>query len=194
MAATSEVQICSNALLLLGGAAISSFTEQGTGPLLSSNLWPLVRDATLRSHPWNVAMKRVALAPDSNTPAFDWAYQFLLPGDCLRVWKVGRDGDVPEYRLESSDAGNVIMMDEATCYLRYVRQLTDVTKYDSLLTMALVAAMAANLAYPITKSQTQQDAMVKLYQFHLRQARTIDGTEDTPEEVGDTPLIAARVF
>jgi hypothetical protein len=33
-----------------------------------------------------------------------------------------------------------------------------VTKYDSMLTLAMTSGMAAVLAYPITKSQTQQDA------------------------------------
>jgi len=188
MAATSDVQICSNALLLLGANPIASFDEDGAGARLSANLWALVRDTVLRSHPWNCATKRVALAPATPGPAFDWAYQFLLPGGWLRTMSVGLAGDTPEY--EMSDG--YILMDSPICYLRYVYSLVDVTRYESLLTMAMVAGMAANMAYPITKSQSQQDAMVKLYQFHLKQARSVNGMEDTPEDFGDSPLITVR--
>lgn len=188
MAASSEVNICSNALLLVGARPIASFTDDGDPALLCSNLWPTVRDAVLRSHPWNCAMKRVALAPDATAPDFDWSYRFALPGDFLRAWTVGRDGESPDWQIESG----YIVMDDAICYLRYIQQLTDVTRYDSMLTQALTSGMAASLAYPITKSQTQQKAMIDLHAFHLKMARTVDGQEGTGED-GQTPeLIRAR--
>lgn len=188
MAASSEVQICSNALLLVGGRTISAFTDDGDPATLCSNLWPTVRDAVLRSHPWNCAMKRVVLAADAVAPAFDWAYRFQLPGDFMRAWVVGRDDESPRWQIEDG----YVVLDDKVCYLRYIRQLTDVTKYDSLLTLAMTSGMAAVLAYPITKSQTQQDAMTKLHQFHLRLARTADGMEGTGEESEVSTLIAAR--
>lgn len=191
MAASSEVAICSNALLLVGQRPINSFGDDGDPALLCSNLWPTVRDAVLRSHPWNCAMKRVALAPDAVAPAFDWTYRFQLPGDFMRAWSVGRDDDsVPDWAIENG----YIVMDSAICYLRYITQLTDVTKYDSLLTMAMTSGMASVLAYPVTKSQTQQDAMMKLHQFHLKQARTADGMEGTGEASDVPELIKARGF
>jgi hypothetical protein len=188
MSATSEVQICSNALLLLGQNPISSFDDEGDSALLASNLWPTVRDAVLRSHPWNCAMKRVVLSPDLTPPAFDWSYAFTLPGDYLRVWSIGRDFDNPKFFVENGK----ILIDDAICNLRYIFQQIDITKYDSLLILAMTSGMAAVLAYPITKSQTEQDAMMKLHQFHLKQARTADGQEGTGEESTDSPLIQVR--
>jgi hypothetical protein len=189
MPASSEVQICSNALLLIGSRTISSFTEDGDPALIASNLWPTVRDAVLRSHPWNCAMKRAALAADAVAPDFDWSFRFQLPGDCLRMWTVGRSDEAPEWQIENG----FILMDDAICYARYIQQLTDVTKYDSLLTLAMTSGMAAVLAYPITKSQSQQDAMVKLHEFHLKTARTVDGQEGTGEQANEVAqLIAAR--
>lgn len=189
MAASSDVQICSNALLMLGASPISSFAEDGDRALLCANLWPTVRDAVLRSHPWNCAMKRVALAKDTVTPDFDWAFRFQLPGDCLRVWTIGRDdSNTPEFMVENG----FIVTDEAICYLRYIQQLTDVAKYDSMLTLALTSGMKAILAYPITKSAVEQDSAIKLHQFHLKQARTVDGMEGTGEAEQVSDLIMAR--
>lgn len=189
MAATSEVQICSNALLLLGASTISSFSEDNDRARLCSNLWPMVRDATLRSHPWNCAMKRVALAPDAVGPDFDWAYQFTLPGDWLRVWSVGRDEDSPiEFMVENGK----VLMDEAICYLRYIQALADVSRYDSMLVSALTMAMEAALAYPITKSKSQQDSSTQRYINALKMARTVDGQEGTGERSPDSVLITVR--
>lgn len=188
--ATSDVQICSNALLLLGAEPISSFTEESenTGALLCANLWDTVRQSVLRSHPWNCATKRVVLAPETTAPAYDWGYSFLLPGDWLRTLSVGQIGESIEYQTED----NRILMDDAVCYLRYVFDQEDVPKYDSMLALAMTSAMAATLAYPITKSASQQEAMVKLHEFHLKRARAVNGQEDTPEEFGDFPVLSAR--
>jgi hypothetical protein len=188
MPASSEVQICSNGLLLIGSGVISSLSQEGDPALICSNLWPTVRDAVLRSHPWNCAMKRQALAADVTPPDFDWSYRFQLPGDCLRVWTVGQDQEAPEFEVENG----FILTDDAICYLRYIQQLTDVTKYDSLLTLAMTSGMAAVLAWPITKSATQQEAMIKLHEFHLKQARTVDGMEGTGERSQVAELVAVR--
>jgi hypothetical protein len=90
---TSAVQICSNALLLLGDNPIDSFDVDNNRTRLVANLYESKRDKVLRSHPWNCATKRVTLSPSAEAPAFDWAYQFPLPSDWLRTLSVGLEGD-----------------------------------------------------------------------------------------------------
>ena len=186
--ATSAVQVCSNALLLLGADPINDFDDESDRATLVANLWPNSLDAILRAHPWNCAVKRVALAADVAVPAFDYAYQFTLPGDCLRVLSVGELGAQQEYQLE----GRKLLSDESILYLRYVYKNEDIPSWDSLLVQAAEAYMAMTCAYPITKSQGTVDAMLKLWDHKLRTARTIDGQENPPEDFGDSPLIAVR--
>lgn len=188
--ATSPVQICSNALLLLGAQSINSFSDEYDRALLMSNLWANCRDSVLRSHPWNCAVKRVALAPDSATPAFEWDQQFSLPGDFLRLLSIGEEGETPAYVIE----GGKILCDENPLNLRYIYQNTDVASWDAMLVEAMTAYMAMTAAYPITKSASMQDAMAKLYQFKMKQARAVDGQENPPEQVGDYPFLNARTI
>lgn len=189
MAATSDVQICSNALLLLGDETIASFDEATSRATIAANLWPTVRDAILRSHPWNCAMRRVALAPDTETPPFDWAYQFSLPGECVRVWTVGRDEDAPvSWHVE----GTKLLCDEDIAYVRYIERLSNAAAYDSLLVQAFTSGMAKAMAYPITKSMSTVEAMAKLHEMDLRKARTVDGQEGTGEDSTDSALIRVR--
>lgn len=185
--ATSAVQICSNALLLLGAQTINAFNEDNDRAKLASNLWENCRDAVLRGHPWNCAVKRVQLAADVDAPAFEWAYQYTLPGDWLRTLSVGEEGEIIAYQMES---GKILCDEEVK--LRYIWKNTNVTTWDSMLVEAVTAYMAFTMAYPITKSASVQDAMANAYQFKLKQARAVDGQENPPEQVGDYPFLDAR--
>ena len=186
--ATSEVQICSNALLMLGAKPINSFDDDSDRALLVSNLWANCRDGVLRSHPWNCAKDRVQLAPEATAPAFDFSYRFALPSDCLRVLSVGEEGETPRYKIERRR----ILFDESLLNLCYIFRNEDVTTYDSLLVEALEAYIAMTCAYPITKSASEQEAMAGLYKFKLQQARSVDGMEEPAEQMGDFPLLSVR--
>lgn len=186
--ATSPVQICSNALLLLGAQTINSFDDESDRTTLVANLWPNALEAILRSHPWNCATKRRQLTPDAAAPPFDYAYQFTLPGDCLRILSVGEKGENPQYEVE----GRKILFDESLLNLRYVYRNEDVASWDALLVQAAEAYVAMTCAYPITKSASMVDAMNALWAQKLAHARAVDGAEQPPEELGDFPLLAGR--
>lgn len=187
---TSAVRICSNALLMLGDDPINSFSDNNVQATLAQNLWPQVRDAVLRMHPWNCAVKRVQLAPDASTPAFDWSYQFQLPGDLMRTLSVGELGEKIDYTVE----GGKILTDEAALNLRYIFRNENVASWDSLLVHAATAAMAEAMAYPRTKSASVQETMAAKLKFWLQQAKTIDGQEAPTEDVTDAPLLEVRAI
>lgn len=185
---TSSVSICSNALLQVGARPISSLEEGNDPARLCANLYPQVRDAMLRAHPWNCAVKRVVLAPESTAPAFDYTSQFAIPGDMLRILSVGEDGYQEDYQIE----GNRILANTSALYLRYIYRNETESSWDALLVDAVTAEMSARLAYPLTKSATLQQTMVGLARAALQRARTVDGQDNPPETLGDFPLLAAR--
>lgn len=180
--ATSEVQICSNALLLLGDDTINSFEDEADRVTLVSNLFPTARDAVLRLHPWNCALKRVALAPEVTTYGFDWQYSFLLPDDWIRTVSVGMSGEETDYEIENGR----ILCDENPCYLRYIFRNEVVASYDALLVETITAYMAWKIAYPITKSSTLRDSKEKEFGTVLKLAQNADGQESPPQEIRAT--------
>ena len=105
----SVVDLCNRALDLLGAANITSLTENSKEARLCNGNFDDVRDAVLRSHPWNIAITRRALARDTDTPAFGFSFQYSLPTDpfCLRVlsfWNSNVNNDkVPGNNSRSSD-------------------------------------------------------------------------------------------
>lgn len=186
----SAVSICSNALLLNGDSPIDSFDENNDRTRLVANIYESKRDAVLRMHPWNCAIKRVVLSPEVEAPAFDWAYAFALPGDWLRTLGVGLDGDQSDYVME----GRQILMDSNVCRLRYIFRNDVEATWDTLLINAMTQVMVAALAYPITKSTSKADMDFKIVQDLLKQARAVDGQEGTAETFGDFPLLQHRIM
>ncbi|MEO7199591.1 MAG: hypothetical protein ABIY56_05175 [Dokdonella sp.] len=187
----SDIDICSNALLMLGSKPIASFDESSAPANLDrarlcANLYPTVKLSVLRSHPWNCAIARVQLSPDSTPPAFGFTNRFLLPGDWLRTLAVG-DG----YRITYRSEGRYLLSDESVFPLVYLRDAPE-GDFDALLTQAMTLAMAVRLAYPITESSAVEQARYSELQALMKTARAVDGQDDPPETLGDSVLLTSR--
>ena len=188
MSTATEVSICSNALLLLGAQTIADFDDGSDRALLASNLYPSVRDGVLRMHPWNCCVRRVALPPDVVGPPFDWNFQFTLPPDYIRTLSVGEYGAEDSFKIE----GGKLLSNTDPCLLRYVARNESPASWDDLLVRAVQLAMAAAMAYPITQSSALRDSMRQEFAQVLRMARSVDGQDETPEILGDSPLLQSR--
>ena len=134
--AGSKIEICSAALVLLGQSRINSFAEDSTG--LCDAWWDTVRKSTLRLGTWQCARKRVLLAPLATTPGFEWAYQFQIPTECLRIVSVGESGDFDNYEIEN----NLILSAQKSIKLRFVYDNEVTSTWDSILTEAVALHMA----------------------------------------------------
>ena len=133
----------------------------------------------LRAHPWNCAVTRVNLAPDTDAPAFDWDYAFTLPTDpyCLRVLRL--DYLDIEFRVE----GRKIVTNEQSINLIYIARVTDQNTYDTLLQEAIAARLAADVSSTLSQSTSLTQNMYSLYESKLKEARFVDATEGTPGAV-----------
>ena len=187
MAAT-VVSICSNALLMLGAAPIADLNEDNDRARLAANLFDPARDMVLRRHPWNCAVKRIALAPDVTAPAFDWTYQFTLPSDWLRTLSVGEAGDYQAFAIE----GRKILCDANPLLLRYVWRNDNPATWDDLLVWGMTCVMKAIFAYPTTKSANLSALVEDSLKDVLKQARAVDGQEQPTDDSPLSGLLSAR--
>lgn len=185
---STKVSICSNALLLLGAKTINALDEDTDRASIAANLYDSIRDDMLRSHPWNCAVKRVILAPDAETPAFDYGAQFTLPADWLKTISVGTDYSQPDYKHEAGK----ILSDGTSLALRYIFRNEVEASWDSMLVRAMELKMSAEMAYPITGSASMADMMHNKLIQHMKSARAVDGQDDPPQTLGDFPLLSSR--
>jgi|TARA_B100000242_G_scaffold188506_1_gene135629 hypothetical protein len=185
----SVVDLCNRALDLLGAANITSLTENSKEARLCNGNFDDVRDAVLRSHPWNIAITRRELAKDSDTPAFGFSFQYSLPTDpfCLRVlsfWNSNVNNDVAAYdsNVMFKIEGRKVLSNEGTCNIIYIGRVTDTEQYDSLLNKAISARLAAEIAYNITGSNSVSQGMIAIYEDRLKEAKGVDSMEGFPEQ------------
>ena len=195
----SVVDICNEAMDLLGAATITSLTENSKEARLCNRRYETVRDHVLRAHPWNCAITRKALAKDSEAPAFGFKNQFTLPTDpyCLRVislWNALVDNEVSAYdsQIMYKIEGRKIITDADSCKITYIARVTDSEQFDTLLSSTIAHRLAAETAYAITGSNGVSQAMMALYDQRLKEARGMDAMEGYPDKVVADEFINIR--
>jgi hypothetical protein len=189
----SKVDIANEALLMLGANSITSFTDNDSNAVLVNRFYEGERDAVLRSHRWNCAITTANLASLATAPIIDWAFKFTLPTDpyCLRILDVRTvSGDI---KLDHAIQGRELLTEESTVDITYIQRLEDATLFDALLHQAIVFRIAWKLAYPITRSHTVMSQMGAMFESIVREARTIDSQEGTPETIVTDALTDLRL-
>jgi len=188
--ASSIVEIGANALRLLGADPITSLGDNTERARLVSALWPQARRAVLRAHPWKFAIEYTTLAKLATGPAWKFKNAFQLPVEpyCLRVLATSLDDlDIP-WKL----SGRTLVTNAGDVKIEYLADVTDVGAYDSAFEAAVTARLAADLAYPVTSSTSLGAAMWALYTEKMKEARFLDGLEQSPLRVRADDLVTVR--
>jgi hypothetical protein len=188
--ATSEVQICNIALTRLGLSMISALTENTKSGRLCSLHYEPSRDAVLRAHPWNFAVKRVDLASEVDEPPFEYTYQFPLPSDFLKMVRTEDESAnyVDDYRIE----GGKLLSNSDTVAIEYIARISDVALFDPLFVDLLAQRLAAELAISFTDTQSMAQGFWQVYNQKLAEARGVDAQEGTPRNIEADAWVMAR--
>jgi hypothetical protein len=189
----SEVDLCSTALLKLGDTTIMELGENSQRAKLARLIYPEIRDAVQRVHPWKCCTFQRSLARLSDAPAFGYAYQFQLPSDpyCLRVLYI--DGDPDRNLIPYKIVGRKLHCDELAVDLWFIGRVVDPNAWDSLLVEAIIARLMVDLAYPVTSNPALSTALFTAYQLKVGEAGAVDLDEDNQSQViTDNPLVDAR--
>lgn len=187
----SEVDICNLALGNLGDAANLQSINPVDGSAQSDHcarFYPIARDALLEMHNWGFATTRVALAQLTN-PSSTWLYCYAQPADLLNsisvldptvsddlsvgipsssnTWLetplVNAGTYTPqEYTLETlTDGTEIVYTDQVNAVLRYVRRVTDTTKFSPLFIRCVAASLSSMLAGPLLKGEAGLEAAAR---------------------------------
>lgn len=184
--AASKISICNKALIELGESPITALTDNNKAARTLDAVYDIVLLTALRSHRWNFAVKRVALAELSAIPVYGFTKQYQLPSDCLRVLEI--DTLTAVYKIE----GRALLTDSGTVYLKYVAKIDDPTQYDAAFVDYLSLKLASDIAMTLTDNTALRDSVMAKSLLALREARTIDGQEDYPDAVADGSWITSR--
>ena len=113
--------ICSDALLMIGAKAISSFTEGTDAANICDSLFNDVKKQSLMQYPWTFSFKKVQIARLATTPATEYTYEYQLPSDRIgpprQVFIANTAGQRPinAYRILQDK----LLTNETTVYVDY---------------------------------------------------------------------------
>lgn len=182
----TELGIVNSALIKLGVEIISALpgtTRQGA---IANEQYAKIRDELLYEHPWNFAIKRATLVATVNIPEFDFAYEYTLPADCLRVWATQYEEDF--YQVE----GTKLYSNYSNLKIRYISKVTDASIFSPQFAELLSLKLAADLAFILVQSNTLKGTLLQEYITKLRDARSHDGQENPSYPLTDDLFIESR--
>lgn len=188
-AVTTSLQICNNALLLIGDQTITSLSQDVPRATILNALYTPTLDEVLRSHNWNFATVRAGmncgLTELSCQPLWDFTYQFELPTGtcnpyCLMVLETNLDAEEPwriEYGCSLGTAYRVLVTDGCQPAITYIGRVDDVSKWDPLFTDAFTYELAYRIAYPLTRNTSLMEWLKKEKEERWQKAKSRDGQE-----------------
>ena len=180
----SDIELVSNALVLLGEGPCSSLSENRYGVTVGANMIQAIYESELQSNRWRFAMKKAALSELVAVPANQWVRAFQLPADMLLP--VGIYPPEP-YEIY----GDSIYTNAASVTLDYMfkPETTDLPAYFSLL---LTYALARNMAKPITESDATALKWEREYVRQRAIAQFADAQGRPTQTIFDSPFTQVR--
>jgi len=178
----NKTLICNMALTPLGDSRIHDIDDDTEESAVLCNLYyDTIVDEVLRSHEWNCALWYQSLAPlssDDDDYLLDdyeeYEYQYSLPTApyCLRPLSIPEHEDA-DYEI----VGRYLLCGLETVVLKYITRIEDPAQFDPLLVQAIAYRLSAELAMRIANSKASRDDMLRMYEWQMNRARTIDGLE-----------------
>lgn len=172
----TALQICNSALIKVGAKTISALTGLTTKEYdLCVAQYPRLRNALLRNHTWSFAKvvdeALTTVAADAMTTV--WTYKHTLP-TTVPIAKILAVTSPDDFPVDYEVVGAYFYSNEEDPRLRYVRSYTavdDGATFPDDFGEALANLLAAELAIPLTQSQSLRDTYMQAFGYAISQAR-----------------------
>ena len=161
---------------MVGNKSITALSDDSDAGRIANLMYNRYRDATLRSHFWNGAMKRDTLGSVVGSPEFGFTNRHALPTDFIRLKAI--EGD-PEFRLETT---KYVMSNESAIKILYVYRVEDPGQLTDLYADALATRLASAFAARFRNPKLAVELWL-MYEKKLSYARFVDSTENTQDHL-----------
>lgn len=187
----SKVQIANMALVKLGVNPIVSFSDNTDAGKKINLVYDDIVDEVISEGAWASATTRATLARTTNTPEYEYTYEFQLPTNpqVLRVLQINETlpGEY-DYRIE----GDKLLANTSSIKIKYIGTLSDSQDYGPYLKKAIEFRLAAELAYPLTGDRGLADRLMQRY-FQVRsEGLAFDGTQGSSDMSNSSDLTDVR--
>ncbi len=203
----SEADLINDALTQIGANTIVGIDDGTTNANHAKRLYPALRDDLQRLVHWRFNAARIELAQDAIAPLFEFAFQYTLPPDLLKIREFngaiisttaislfhGVSDQIEQFRYKIEGRKLLTNMGEAK--IVYTRREEDPTLFDPMFYQLLATWLGAKLALAITKDETKSNAMLKqALEVLMPMAVAVDGQEGSVSPYVSDALTRGRFF
>jgi hypothetical protein len=192
--AQTKVGIANLALSHLGSLqSIEELDPPSTNTEKIIDSWyDISRRFTLKVIQPNFAIVRDVLAAATATPAFGYGYKYAYPADCLQFFGIG---EIEEKENNFSVEGEFILTDEYSdsgLTVRYLKDVTDPSKYSPEFIMSLAWKLAEVICMPITGDMQKLAYIRKEMPMSLLSSTSLSSQENQPIRISRSKFAASR--
>lgn len=189
------------ALRKIGADRILSLDQDSNSARIMRERYLSVLAAELHRNRWKFSIQRTSLPALSSSPVSDYANQYQLPIDYLRLIEGGDiadTADLSDYRgfpgspLYSVEGLKILTNLRPPLLIRYIAMVTDTSLYNP----SFKEAYSSRLAWEVCEAITQSDSKRQLawgdYQNAIREAKRANAIEAPASSMADSAWVLAR--
>ena len=180
----TDIDLCSNALLLIGDDVITSFTDAGAGAKVASNLYESSYENILSLHRWRFAVGKIQLSQLVSTPVNQFKYAYQLPADLLTMIRTYPDSDYEIYE-------DKLYSNHSSVEIDYVFT-PDESKLPAYFIKLMEFYLASQFAIPVTDNTSKAEQYNAMFEEQLKRARFLDSQGRPGDPVTSSPLVDVR--
>lgn len=155
---TAKLTVINNALVELGDTPLTSLSENRLGATVALQVYDSVYQDLLGKAPWRFATQKADLSRETDTPLNEWAYQFVLPAQCLRILRVYPFSNYEVFGTKIFSGATSLAVD----YVANVSESYLPAPYARLLTLELAVRMCMTITNDADlKTRLQSDARLQ---------------------------------
>jgi hypothetical protein len=190
MPANTAIKVCSRASILMGGSAISSFSDGTAESDVVAALYEDVARAALTNTRWRFASKQQVLVRLVAEPTARFSAAYQKPSDILMLSAV----TVNDSPIEYDTYGDKVFCDSGASeelVADYIFR-PDESEWPPYFTLAVEFLVASMLAISIARDASLSTIMDQQAERQMTKARRLDSQQQTTRKLNTSRFIAQR--
>jgi hypothetical protein len=167
----NDINICSQALTLLGADEIITFSDQTRESKLCNLIYELTVKSCLADRNWTFAQNQIQLNKLSNTPLFGFSHAFQLPSDYIRL--CGKENPSLPHQIKE----NYLYCNAEEVKVNYIFRVSE-EKFTPHFTEYLIATLCKKLAISLMEDEQKAAYYDKLSIEWRKKAGYIDSSRN----------------
>ncbi|MCR5506872.1 MAG: hypothetical protein K6F04_03430 [bacterium] len=180
----SNIELCSKALNKIGANSITSFEDGTVESEICESIYLGLKQKLLCLYAWSFALKTALLTRADDVNRYDYSYAYILPADFLRAVKISSG---VKYKI----AGSYLFCNDEEVELEYISDVGE-DCFSPLFVSSFIYLMAAELSISLLNDTSKYSLFYRLFNSEIKEAKSIDGMQQTTESLKNFSLIDAR--